>query len=161
MVVLINMDVKYQHWTHKTFRYWLPLALMLGLMFYLSSDRFSVDHTQGVVADILNWLFSAIPENTLSLINHVLRRLAHFLEYALLAMLLFRAFRADNAVRWCASWTMYSGIAVIAWAVLDELHQAFSLVRNGSLQDVLLNVAGGLLMLLLITLRHHTRATGT
>lgn len=151
----INTEVNYRLYLHNIFRYWLPVALLLSLMFYLSSDRFSVSHTQSVVDKFLNWLLPVMQENTRSLINHGLRKLAHFLEYALLAALLFRAFRADSGIPWRASWAIYSGMVVIAWAVLDETRQTFSHIRHGSMSDALLDVAGGLLMLLLITLHHY------
>jgi len=106
---------------------------MMGLMFYLSSDRFSVEHTQGMVE--------------------------RFLEYGLLGGLLFRAFRGESILPWRMAWVVYSGLVVIAWAAMDELRQTFSPVRHGSLGDALLDVSGGLSMLLLISLyyRHSVR----
>lgn len=148
----ININVKYHYHIRKISRYWLPVVMMLSVMFYFSSDKFSVEHTQSAVEKVLGWLMPVARESTLSLINHMLRKLAHFVEYMLLAGLLFRAFRADSALRWRAAWAVYSGLIIIAWAVADELHQAFSQVRHASMQDALLDVTGGLLMLVLIAL---------
>lgn len=132
--------------------YWLPVVLMLSLMFYLSSDRFSVEHTQGMVERILAGFLPAASADTLAYINHLLRKLAHFFGYGLLGGLLFRAFRGGNTVPWRMAWVVYSSLVVIAWAALDELRQTFSPVRHGSFSDVLLDTAGGLFMLLLISL---------
>lgn len=143
--------------TWRLINYWLPVVLMLGLMFYLSGDRFSVEHTQGMVERILARLLPAASADTLAYINHLLRKLAHFLEYGLLGGLLFRAFRGDSASLWRMAWVVYSGLVVIAWAALDELRQIFSPVRHGSLGDALLDVSGGLSMLLLISLYYRYR----
>ncbi len=130
---------------------------MMGFMFYLSSDRFSVEHTHGVVEETLARLLPATPEDTLSYINHLLRKLAHFLEYGLLGGLLFRAFRGASAVPWRRAWVVYSGLVLIAWAALDELRQTFSPVRHGALGDALLDASGGLFILLLISLYYRHR----
>ncbi len=128
---------------------------MFYLMFYLSGNQFSVEHTQGITQEILSWLIPAMREDTLRLVNYALRKLAHFVEYAVLAGLLFRAFRADSVLRWRSSWAIASGMIVIAWAVMDETHQTFNAFRHGSIQDALLDSAGGLLMLLAIALHHY------
>ena len=91
---------------------WLPVVLWAGLIFGLSS-----------VPDLGTGL------GTWDL---VLRKLAHFCEYAILGALLLRAFgRAELAVA-----------AGVAYAATDELHQHFVPGRHAALRDVAIDAAG-------------------
>jgi VanZ family protein len=82
----------------------------------------------------------------------------HFAEYALLAALLYRAFRADSPVRWRLLWACYTFALLVSWALLDEFHQAQTHKRGGSIYDSMIDSAGGLTMLLLIALASRRRA---
>jgi VanZ family protein len=64
----------------------------------------------------------------------VLRKLAHTAEYAVLGVLLFRALRNAPAAVLLAS----------AYAVTDEVHQAFVAGRHGSPLDWVIDSAGAL-----------------
>jgi VanZ family protein len=91
---------------------WIPAILWAGVIFALS----------------------AIPSlgTGLGVWDLVLRKLAHTAEYALLGALVYRAARsAPVAVLLCA-----------AYAVTDEIHQAFVAGRHGSPVDWLIDIAG-------------------
>jgi len=80
-------------------------------------------------------------------VNYIVRKSAHFTEYAILGALLFRAFRAGDSVRWRFRWALYSFVFSVSWALLDELHQTFTRTRGGSIWDSLLDSSGALFML--------------
>jgi VanZ family protein len=84
--------------------------------------------------------------------NYVVRKCAHFFEYAVLAALLYRAWRADSLIRWRLSWAAYSFAMVASWALIDEYHQSFTHTRGGSIYDVMIDTAGGLFALISIAL---------
>lgn len=137
---------------YKIVRYWLPVIGMLVLMYWFSTDALSGENTRGMIEAVLSW-FGYHPRNkSLLRINYFVRKCAHFTEYAALAALLFRAFRADSAYRWRLKWAIYSLAIVMSWAVLDEWHQRFTHTRSGSLPDSLLDSSGGLFSLVIITL---------
>jgi VanZ family protein len=140
--------------TSRFIKYWLPVLVMIGLMYYASTDFLSGENTRGIIEKILEWLAPDITGRTIMRINAFARRLAHVTEYAGLAWLLFRAFRADSLVRWRPRWVIYSLLTCIAWALLDELHQTFTRTRGGSIRDSLLDTAGATAMLTLITVYH-------
>jgi len=140
--------------------YWLPVLVMMGIISYSSTDQFSSEHTQGALERLLHWLIPGLTEQTLLYTNLVIRKLSHFFAYALLALLLFRAFRADSPMRWRSAWAAYSLAVCIAWAMLDELHQAFTYTRHSALGDVLLDSVGGLSMLIILGL-HYRKATSS
>jgi VanZ family protein len=71
-------------------------------------------------------------DTALEVVNFAVRKLAHFVEYAILAAL---TWRADRRV------LVALGVA-LAVAVVDETQQAFTMFRTGSPFDVLLDCAG-------------------
>jgi VanZ family protein len=133
-------------------RYWLPVLLMIGVMYYASTDVLSGENTRNLIEKILEWLAPNASGRTITRINFLVRKAAHFTEYAVLAWLLFRAFRADSLVRWRVRWLMYSLLICVCWALADELHQSFTRTRGGSVYDSLLDVSGAVVMLALISL---------
>lgn len=136
----------------KLIKYWLPVLTALGLMYYFSTDLFSGDNTRGVVRSLLHWLVPDASEKTAIKINYLVRKSMHFIEYGLLAALVFRAFRADSPRSYRARWAAYSLVIVVGWALIDEYHQSLTRTRGGSVTDVLIDSAGGLCALLLISL---------
>jgi VanZ family protein len=87
---------------------------------------------------------------TISIIVVVARKCAHVTEYAVLALLLWRALRSVPTLR---TKTLMLFPAVLLGAALiatsDEFHQMFVKSRTPSVLDVLLDMAGALLGLLI------------
>jgi|HubBroStandDraft_6_1064221.scaffolds.fasta_scaffold82889_4 VanZ family protein len=137
---------------YKVLRYWVPVVTMLALMAYFSTDVFSGDNTRSVIESIVLWLWPHISHHAINELNHYVRKTAHFTEYAVFAALVFRAMRADSALLWKLSWFIGSFLVVAIWSLLDELHQAFTRTRGASIYDSMLDSAGGLFALIVITL---------
>lgn len=142
----------------KIFRYWLPVLFMIGVMYYASTDVFSGDNTRSIIEKIVLWLRPHTGAHGLMKLNYIVRKMAHFAEYAVLAALLFRAFRADSILRWRLRWAVYSFAMAVSWALLDELHQKFTYTRGGSIYDSLLDSSGALFMLIMIAFFTHRRS---
>ena len=138
-------------------KYWLPVLIMIGAMYYASTDIFSGENTRGVIEKLVLWLRPHTSERGLMKINYLVRKAAHFIEYAVLAALLFRAFRADSFMRWRLRWALYSFLIIICWALLDEYHQSFTHTRGGSIRDSMLDCSGALFMLTVIALFNRRR----
>src|ERR1051325_11435914 len=136
----------------KIVKYWLPVLVMIGAMYYASTDMFSGENTRGVIEKLVLWLRPHTTERALMKVNYFVRKAAHFIEYAILAALLFRAFRADSFRRWQLSWALYSFLTVVCWALLDEYHQSFTHTRGASIRDSMLDCSGALFMLVVIAL---------
>jgi VanZ family protein len=90
-------------------------------------------------------VLSSIPDlgTGLGTWDTVLRKLAHTAEYALLGALILRAARSAPAAVLFAS----------AYAVTDEVHQAFVTGRHGSPLDWLIDTAGAVLGVAVATRR--------
>lgn len=125
-------------------------------------DSFSFSETSETLLPWLDWLTGDLDWRTRYKIYIAIRKSAHFVEYAILALLTFRAALLSAA--------RHTQIATAGWVALfivtalasaDEARQAFSPVRTGSPYDVLIDVAGGLIAvlgLLLISRRMRAQA---
>ena len=80
----------------------------------------------------------------------VVRKCAHVTEYAVLALLLWRALRSIPVLR--AKTLMVFGAVLVGCALFaasDEFHQTFVKSRTPSVRDVLLDIGGAVVGLLI------------
>ena len=104
----------------KIINYWLPPIIWMLLIFILSS-RQSIS-----IADK-------------HLVNFLLFKFLHIIEYAILYFLLFRAFNKKKSKR--VSYLMPFIISLV-FAAIDEIHQTFVPTREGTIRDVLIDAMG-------------------
>lgn len=133
---------------------WIMVVLMMAATMTLGTDLFSSENTQPIIRWIKRLLFGEGPEQpAISTGEGLLRKSAHFLEYALLAYLWFRALQGDSTNQWKWSWFLFPLAATVFWASLDELQQGFiSTQRTGSPWDVLIDSSGALTALIIVYL---------
>ncbi|MEP7270822.1 MAG: VanZ family protein [Acidobacteriota bacterium] len=124
--------------------YWLPPALWMGFIFWLSTDQFSATTTGSTLERLLELIGVALSPGTLIWVHFGLRKLAHLTGYAILALLLFRALRSGSKLRWNFRWAVGAFVILGAYALLDEYHQSFTAHRTGSLIDSVIDMVGGL-----------------
>lgn len=126
-------------------RVWLwsyaPLIVWIGIIFYLSSDQGSMSNTSRFVRPILVFLFPSADETTLLFYHGIVRKLAHFTEYAILGALAVRAL-VRSQYRYA-----FSLLIVVAVAFADEFGQSFRPTRTASIVDVGIDIAGGLVII--------------
>jgi VanZ family protein len=79
----------------------------------------------------------------------VIRKLAHMSEYAVGAIF-FLGFCMTYPNMQPKKRYLFSELCVILYAATDEFHQLFVSGRNGSLVDVLIDAAGGLVGILIL-----------
>jgi VanZ family protein len=138
-------------------QYWLPPIAWMAVIWSFSTDVASAEHTAGPIAWIVSVLFPSATPAQVQLIHAFARKLGHLTEYAILAALWFRAVHAGR--RLDAVPSALTALAVsAAWAILDEFHQSFVPSRTSSALDVLIDVAGAGLALLLIDWRRRVAA---
>ncbi len=130
--------------------YWLPPIIWMAAIFSFSTDAFSGENTGSLFYKILHAIIPSLTPEQFQPIHFFIRKASHFTEYGILALTLFRAFRAGSSVRWNWRWAVYSLVTVAAYALLDEFHQTFTLTRGGSIYDSLLDISGGVTALLLL-----------
>jgi hypothetical protein len=131
-------------------KYWLPLLIWLGVIFVGSTNLMSAEHTSRLIVPILLWLRPGMSPKTIWIILVIMRKCAHVSEYAILALLLWRALRSGPTLRTKLP-TLFSAVllACAVFAASDEFHQSFVKSRTPSVGDVLLDVMGALFGLLI------------
>ena len=142
------------------FKYWLPVLIWLGIMFVGSTDLLSAEQTSRFLVPFLRWLKPDISNETLAQIHFIVRKLAHISEYAILAMLLWRAvysgtnLRAKMSFLFVAVW-LICGI----FAVSDEFHQTFVASRTATSSDVAIDLCGAFIGLIISSIFARRRST--
>ncbi len=133
-------------------RAWWPALLWAALIFFLSTDSFSSEHTSRIVEPLLRWLYPAISAAGLELAHHLVRKSAHFTEYFIFCILLYHGIRATrgDSRPWHWSWALLAWFIAAVYSVLDEVHQLFVASRGPSPWDSLLDSTGALFALLVI-----------
>lgn len=139
---------------------WFAVALCIAVIASFSTDSFSHNETSSFFRPLLRWLWPDLDWRTAQAINNWTRKAAHFVEYAVLALLACRAI-------WLSIETSLGRIAALAWvlvlfvATADETHQAYEPTRGGSPWDVALDVTGGLAAIILfLAIRRFSRGAG-
>ena len=108
-------------------RSWLPVAAYMTLIFYLSS----LPHPE---EELPKFLFEKLGD-----------KLLHIIEYTVLALLCYRAFR------WAAGSTAAAYAVVLAivtaslYGATDEVHQAFVPFRTATWMDWVADTVGGMI----------------
>lgn len=120
-----------------------PLVAWACFVLFASSPSFSASNTSRLIRPLLLWLFPDISEGSLAYAHFLVRKAAHFSEYALLALLAARAFLTSHAERLRRLWWLAAFALVACVALTDEYHQSFLPSRTGTIYDSLLDMTGG------------------
>jgi VanZ family protein len=143
---------------------WLPVLIWLGVICIESTSMLSSDNTGGVLYGMIARVFGPVDRNSFEEFHSLLRKTGHFLGYAVLSLLFFRALvrsflwhrlgaaaeRTSSGLR-----TYYIRMAALASALslvvasLDEWHQTFLTSRTGAFHDVLLDCSGAVIIQLI------------
>ena len=143
---------------HRSFvKYWVPVILWMSFIFWMSSETFSSQNTASILEPVLRFLVPRISPQRIDLVHAFFRKAGHMIEYFILSLLLFRAFRGNSASSWNWKWPSLSLVILVLWAVLDEFHQSFVPTRTASAVDVGIDTAGGSLAQLVIFFEHRLR----
>jgi VanZ family protein len=109
----------------------------------------SAEHTSRFIGPLLHWLYPTISPFTILRVQLFVRKLAHVSEYAVLAVLLYRAVVHTTLKGRRALSAALVLVLCAAYAASDEFHQSFVPSRTASVRDVMIDICGATLALIL------------
>jgi VanZ family protein len=135
-------------------RFWryVPLVLWMAVIFAASTSALSGANTSRLIGPILHWLFPNISEANIEIAHFVVRKAAHFAEYAVLAVFAARAFTTSSRATLRRGFFFATLFLVVVYSLSDELHQNFVASRTGSIYDSFIDITGGLTALIVYAL---------
>jgi VanZ family protein len=122
--------------------------MWMAFIWFASSREFSALNTSKVIRPLILWLSPNLNDDRVAAIHFVVRKVAHFTEYAILAFLARRAFITSSQVLIQRYWFRLALLLVICYSLLDEIHQSFVPSRSASFYDSTIDIAGGMTVLL-------------
>ena len=133
--------------------YWLPLLVWMCIIFTASGDANSSHHSSLIFEPFIHWLFPHMSQEHVERLHYGFRKCCHLTEYAIFAVLAWRAIRQPRRNdrrpwRWDEA-----GLALailFLYAATDELHQVYVPTRTAEVSDVIVDVCGGTVALALL-----------
>ena len=127
----------------------------MSIIFTASSDAESAHHSSIYFEPLMRWLFPSMSQAHIEQLHYAFRKCCHMTEFAVLAVLAWRAIRQptrhdQRKWRWDEA-GLALGITLL-YAASDELHQVFIPSRTGQISDVVVDVLGGAIGLTLLWL---------
>jgi VanZ family protein len=136
-------------------KYWAPPIIWMSMIFCFSTDMFSGANTGSLLWKVVSFIYPGATQELFDSIHFSVRKAGHLTEYAVLALLLFRAFRSGAQNRWRRWWALSSLLVAFLYASLDEYHQTFTRHRSGSIYDSMIDASGGVVAMALLWLLSH------
>jgi VanZ family protein len=143
---------------HQVFKAWIAAILWLIVIAIESTTYLSAHNTSKILYPLLHFIFG-VNHARFDTWHFYIRKGGHVLGYAMLSILLFRAWKETLPTPGNPKWTMrWATIAVLGTALvasLDEWHQSFLPSRTGIWQDAVLDTVAGIAaqILLLLVIR--------
>ncbi len=132
---------------HPVLKAWIAAILWLIVIAIESTALLSSDNTSRILFPLLHFLFG-MDWSHFEIWHFFIRKGGHVIGYAILSILLFRAWRATlpaiSNLKWKPLWSAIAILGTALVASLDEWHQSFIPSRTGRWQDVVLDTCAGI-----------------
>ena len=137
---------------------WIGVFIYMLVIFCFSSHEAdkSDSISKAVVRNIIRWTpkFGGIQEylaSNMGILNHLLRKCAHFVEFFILSMLIAHAFKKTGAGS--LKGLLFSVFICALYSCVDELHQRFVPGRGPGIKDVAIDIFGAIFAVAIIFLK--------
>jgi VanZ family protein len=134
------------------FLYTFPVLVLMSIIFVMSTDRGSAEHTRTLIEKILRqWFPAQVADWPIALFERIdwnVRKVAHVTEYTLLGVLTYRmlGYGRPNFYHYQVWGTV---LFCVAYAASDEYHQSFYASRGAAAGDVFFDAFGAILATML------------
>lgn len=132
-------------------RRWLPVVLWVGIVMYASTSAGSVEASAKIVKPFFLWIFPWLSEADARMMNMMVRKTCHAIQFLVFSLLVWRAVRLPPALRVSRA---ALGVGILGAALLlGSLSEGIQLMfkeRGASLGDVGLDVLGAALGVLIL-----------
>jgi VanZ family protein len=128
----------------RPFLAWAPVICWVAVIACLSGERFSDEQTAAWLAGAPFVSSLGVAPALIDTANLILRKTSHFVEYATLALLTYRALGMGATPRTQRARILGAVLLAVGCASLDEWHQTMTLTRTGRVHDVVLDAMGAL-----------------
>lgn len=127
---------------------WILVIAWMVVIFWFSNQPAAIsDEKSKSVIYVFKTLGLNLDSILGDLANFIVRKVAHFTEYMILYILLFRALTENLKFK---KSLMISVLIVFLYACSDEIHQYFILGRTARIRDVIIDTCGGTFALILV-----------
>lgn len=127
---------------------WILLVIWMIFIFYMSAQPADISNSQsGFVIKLLQSIGIDSSGNNIGLLTTIVRKGAHFSEYAILGLLSYNVMKNYFTKKRAR---IVAVLIVFFYACSDEFHQLFVSGRAGKITDVIIDTYGGIFSVLVI-----------
>ncbi|MGV3027006.1 VanZ family protein [Clostridium thermobutyricum] len=127
---------------------WILLVIWMIFIFYMSAQPADISNSQsGFVIKLLQSIGIDSSGNNIGLLTTIVRKGAHFSEYAILGLLSYNVMKNYFTKKRAR---IVAVLIVFFYACSDEFHQLFVSGRAGKITDVIIDTSGGIFSVLLL-----------
>lgn len=127
---------------------WILLVIWMIFIFYMSAQPADISNSQsGFVIKLLQSIGIDSSGNNIGLLTTIVRKGAHFSEYAILGLLSYNVMKNYFTKKRAR---IVAVLIVFFYACSDEFHQLFVSGRAGKITDVIIDTSGGIFSVLII-----------
>ncbi|WP_368489445.1 VanZ family protein [Clostridium sp. BJN0013] len=120
---------------------WSLVIIWMVVIFIFSNETATISNEKsGFFIYLIQVLGLDLNASFGKLSNFVIRKVSHFLEYFILAILLFNIIKGKFKIK---KVFIISIIIVFLYACSDEIHQIFIPGRTARIKDIFIDTAGG------------------
>lgn len=122
---------------------WLLLLLWIAVIFIMSQQTGDKSSSQSTfIVNLSSFIGIELNDNYMDIATLVVRKSAHFTEYLILFVLVYRVIILYMNKRQAKVGAI---LFVFGYACLDEFHQSFIAGREAAIKDVIIDTCGGII----------------
>jgi VanZ family protein len=131
--------------------FWAIAVAWAALIFYFSTAKFAPGFSEWLIAQALTFLHVSFSSRIVQVLDALVRKSAHMIEYGILTLLLYGSFASKDPFRWRPRRALWCVFIAGAYSLTDEFHQRFVPGRHASLMDCGVDAVGAMIAIAIAT----------